>query len=178
MKNPTLILLLTLVAPWAVAINVCTDANGRRTYQDQACPMLPAKAENQARPAGDLTARIAGETVQRFHQTMSQRDIAAATGYLARSFRATIERPKGTSRPTRGEFAKMLTDVLGAASQYQSLATCDEPDGGQGEWLVRCEVREHLVLLSKTTEGNSTELYRVILEDGHARLAEIKSKQK
>lgn len=170
------IFLATCAIP-AFGINVCTDSNGRTHYQDRPCPPLPTNTENQIQPTGPLTPRIAADTIQRFHQAMSERDIRAAAGYLGRHFTATIENQKGVSQYNRGKFANMLSEVLSAASEYHSTAICGNPSEDQGAFVLQCEVQEQMILLRKAHGGSSTETYRVVLEDGYAKLSEIRSKQ-
>lgn len=171
-------LIFVLVLGGATAVqaqHVCTDAQGQRSYQDRPCEAMPTKAHNAPLSVDRVDAKTALAAIQRFHAAMTDRDTTAAVRFLSRGFRSTSESPKGKQTYDRRTFARMLTQVLGAASQFRTQAQCAAPVADGAQYRVSCSVTEYLEILSRKQGANSTEVYTVILEDGEVRFSEIVS---
>jgi hypothetical protein len=160
----------------ACAINVCTDAEGKTVYQDQACLSVAPNARNQPVAAQVLTAPLVLETVRRFQAAMSARDVTTAGQFLTPNFKATITTESGTERYTRTTFIRLMTDVLNAATSYESVARCGDVSIGSGEAVIRCELKERMVLLKRQAGGDSTSEYRVVSSGGRVLLSTNESK--
>jgi hypothetical protein len=171
------ILLMTTAAALsaAQAQHVCTDADGKRSYQDRPCEALPTKTQNAPLAAGRLDAKTALAAIQRYQAAMSDRDTTAAVRFLARGFSSRAESPKGTEAYDRRGFVQLLTRVLNAASQFRSQANCAAPVADGAKFRVTCAVTESLEILGRKQGANSTEVYTVLLEDGEVRFSEIVS---
>lgn len=168
---------LCLAATAAQALHVCTDASGRRSYQDQPCSLPPPRVVHAPLTAQELTPRAVQETVRRFHAALSDRDATSASRLLGSGFTSVIQTGERRSAYTRAMFTTMVERVVTAASMYSAQARCQAPVAAGAQYSVTCEVHERMTLLNKPHESRSTESFRIGLEDGQVKLLELSSVQ-
>ena len=177
MTRAALCVLALLSCNAAHAINVCTDAAGRTSIQDQPCMLPAASGKNEPVAATALTPEVAADTVKRFSATLQSRDVVTATRFLAPSFKASLQTDTGQRWLDRQSFTRLLSQSLTAARTYEVKSSCAKPVAVPQGFEVTCETRDTLTLLSKQLGSESTETHTVVLIDGVARFASIKSRQ-
>lgn len=177
MTRSALCLLVLLSCNAAHAINVCTDASGRTSIQDQPCTLLAATGKNEPIAATALTPAIAADTVKRFSANLESRDVVTATRFLTPKFKASVQTDTRQRWLDRTSYAQLLRQSLTAAKTYELKTTCAKPVEVPEGFEVTCESRDTLTLLNKQLGGTSTETHKVVLADGVARLASIQSRQ-
>ncbi|SMC25757.1 protein of unknown function [Andreprevotia lacus DSM 23236] len=175
MRYLPLLAVLLLPLP-AFAINVCTDAAGKVSYQDDPCPELPSNKAIQPVRASKLTPRVVQDTISRYSQALQARDYAAARRFHSSQLVVEITNKKGTARYDGRTFGEMTRRVLQAAQRYQVSTRCDTPKIEADRAMVTCQVNEQMVLNNKPMGGTSTEQYVFVLEDGQARYLSVAAK--
>jgi len=174
-------LALLLAAPLAShALHVCTDANGKSSFQDKPCETRAAAAQFVPIKARALNDAVALETMTRVTAAMGARDVAALQRMLARGFesRMTIK-VNGHEDPVvanANQFAMILTRALNAAKTYRIQRTCKrDPAGDNGTEILalRCSYNDRLELLNRVLTSRGDEFVRVVIENGEAKLVEL-----
>lgn len=174
MKLPYLIFgALLAAAPAAQAVHVCTDAQGKRSYQDQPCALKAANPALAPLAAAQLTPALAMGTVQRFRQAVEQRDPMAASRLLAEDFKAEVHKATSRRSYNRAVYVQAMDMVLSAASGISSQPRCVPAAGEGGLFVVTCEVTDRMDILSRSVTTKSTDTYRVKVEGGEAKLAGV-----
>lgn len=178
MKPVALALLLGLSAGPALALNVCTDADGKISYQQQACEGRSPQLVNQPLKAQALNPRLAKVVVDRFAQAVSARDAQATQQHLASSFVVVVHTEKGDRRMSRAQFTQMVRTVLNAASSYQyRMENCGAATPEGDKLNMECTSVEDLELIKRKGGGRAEQKIQIGLEDGFVKIFRMESRQ-
>ena len=174
-------LALLLATPLAShALHVCTDANGKSSFQDKPCETREAAVQFVPIKTKVLNEAVAQDTMTRVTAAMGARDVAALQRMLARGFesRMTIKVKGGEEQVVAdaNQFANILTRALQAAKTYRIQRSCKrDPAGDRGAEVLalRCTYTDRLELLNRVLTSRGDEVVRVTLENGEAKLLEM-----
>lgn len=177
LHRSTLALLLAL--PLAShALHICTDANGKSSFQDKPCETRDAAPQYTPLKATSVTEANAIETVKRFTGSLGARDVVALRRLLARNFESRIFLSSDNRDPAvlnGAQIGALFTRVLQASKTYRNQRTCsrDTAQGVAGEMALRCTYKAHMELLNRTIDSTGDEFVRVGIEDGEVKLVEM-----
>ncbi|MBL8342902.1 MAG: hypothetical protein JNL30_15650 [Rubrivivax sp.] len=172
----TACLLLAAAPMSALALHVCTGADGKSSIQDKPCERPEAAPQHVPLKAQAVTPALALETAKRFTDAMQARDVNALRRLLARGFVSRITRPDGKvislDAPRFGEY---MSRGLAAAKAYRVTRTCKhEPAGDRaGVVALRCSYSDRMELFQRVATSQGEELMRLGLEYGEVKLVEL-----
>ncbi len=177
MKKITALTALLLALPLAAhALHVCTDANGKSTFQDKPCETRDAAPQFVPVKAPGVNEANALETMNRVTGAMNARDVTALRRLLAPGFEARLPRKTGGYMVINAaQFGEVMTRALQAAKSYKSQRTCRrDPAGDSAEVLaLRCSYTDRIEVLNKVLSSQGDEFVRVALLNGEVRVLEM-----
>ena len=168
---------LLLALPLASqAVNMCTDANGKASFQDKPCETRDAAPQWLPVKAKLVNEANARDTVARLTAAMSARDVVAMRRLFARGFESRIFRAHDDPVLLNGaEFGFFLQRVLQAAKAYRIQRSCQHDAAADTKDVVvlRCTYNDRLELLNRVIQSQGDETMRVGVEDGEVKLLEM-----
>jgi hypothetical protein len=168
---------LLLALPLAShALHVCTDANGKSSFQDKPCEARAAAPQFTPLKAPALTDANALETMNRLTGAMNARDVDAMQRMLARGFESRISRKADEHIVLdANQFGQFMTRALQAARSYRIQRTCRrDPAGDSADALaLRCSYADKLEMLNRVVNSQGDEFMRVTLQNGEIKLLEM-----
>ncbi len=180
MKLPAVsALALAAAALPASAINICTNENGVKSYQDEPCTtkapspaLAPVKAES-------LDERSARETMRRYETALSTRDPVAVARLVSTEFVVNLKMlDKPPKKINYWEYTEMIKLVLNAYPHYKARHQCK---GGKptlpASVVLECVTDEEIRAQGKLMGGTANETFHFILEGGQVKIRQLDSIQ-
>lgn len=177
MRKITPLAALLLALPMAAqALHVCTDANGKSTFQDKPCEARDAAPQFVPVKAASLSDANALETMNRVTGAMNARDVTALRRLLAPGFEARMPRKNGGYMVINAaQFGEIMTRALEAAKSYRAQRSCRrDPGGDSAEVLaLRCSYTDRIEVLNRVLNSQGDEFVRVAVLNGEVRVIEL-----
>ncbi len=179
-RLPLLTTALLLAAPLAShALHICTDGNGKSSFQDKPCETRDASAQFAPLKATAVTEPQAIETVKRITGAMGARDVVAMQRLLSRSFESRIFMSRDERDPiliNADQMSMLFTRTLQAAKSYQVQRNCSRDKAATpaaNEVALLGTYKSRLEVLNRKAESTGDEFVRVGLENGELKVFEI-----
>lgn len=171
MKPAVLPLLLAVCSAPTLALNICTDAEGQVSYQQQACPALTPQVANQRVMSSSLDPQGARLVVDRFYSALSARDAQAAQQHLAQRFINVLNSSAGVQRRGREQYMGAMRPLLNAASSYDFTVLSCGPAVPEGARLnLDCQIGEHAEYLKRKGSDTNRQQLQVGIENGQVKI--------
>ena len=158
----------------AFALNMCTDDEGKISYQDAPCAERSTNPANNPIAARTMTAKLALDTVAKYYATLSKRDYQAAALYLSEKCTISFYDRKGNLRNSGPKaYLAMFKLALDATKSYTASARCGDPKVEGDRATLVCRIEDKAKLSSHEFEGKINATYTVGLEGGVAKFMSI-----
>jgi len=172
---PALLLALPLAGH---ALNICTDAAGKPTFQDKPCETRDAAPQYTPLKAASVTEAGALETMKRLTGAMGARDVVAMQRLMAANFESRVFMSRDKKDPgviNRAQVADLFTRVLQAAKAYHLQRSCSRDTAHQaaGEIALNCNYTGRIEVLSHASGSGGVEFARVGVENGELKVLEV-----
>lgn len=174
MKRLVALLLASSALP--ASAYICTDDNGKVTFQGVPCEVKRGNSANKPYTASQLTEELTKKTIQRFYDNLELRDLVSAERMLGPDFVGYEERNgQQTVRVQRQQFWAVMSLSANAAKRFKVKVQCKKIELiNEKSAHAECDVTGDIAVLSREKISNAHINYRVAIYNNEVKLKELR----